>query len=220
MDIALKYLNSINKKINKNERNIDKFKIFNDAFLINLDNRIDRLKHSIMQTSKVDIKFNRFKALSFTDKGKYWSTGVRGCAESHIKIMKENIDNKFPILIMEDDLVFTNNFNKFIEFIKILPPKWDLLFFHNNSGNSLKIEWHDKPVLDTQFYIANNQSLQKIIELSNKNCDPIDRFFVRSNQIKKYCTSINLVIQSTNLGTNIKENERYLARRSKRNRGL
>lgn len=209
MKIALKYLNNIKKAIDSNKKtinsnnNIDRYKIFNDAFLINLDSRLDRLDHSTKELNKVNIKFTRFPGLIFKDKGKYGSIGRRGCAESHLEIIKNNHNNQNPFLIIEDDIIFADYFDKIYYFINIIPKEWDLLFFYNTfKKTSHDIKWINAAPYGTHFYVVNNKSTDKIIELSKSNNLAIDNFYIH-NKFNVYSTSTSFVKQLIDLGSDI-----------------
>ncbi len=193
-----------NKPVDLN--NINKFKIFNDAYLINMDIRQDRLLHTNNELNKAGIKYTRFSGLSFNEKGKYKSIGKRGCTESHLSILIKNINNKYPVLIIEDDIVIKHQ--KLIhEFIQIVPDKWDLLFFYNLNKDLKEMKWINKPTNCTHFYIVNNSSIEKIIELSNNNSDVIDDFYAKNHgKLNIYTTSINVVAQSLKFIPNIEYN--------------
>lgn len=79
-------------------------KIADKAFLINLKERQDRLLESISELEKLNIRgVERFEAVKFThdsNKGKI----IRGCTQSHIDILKYQVENKLHrVIIFEDD---------------------------------------------------------------------------------------------------------------------
>jgi len=85
------------------------------AYYINLDSRPDRKQHIERQLDIIGIKSERFKAIKLTN-------GALGCSMSHLKLLEMAKANNFPhILIVEDDLLFTNPslfVNKFTSFLK------------------------------------------------------------------------------------------------------
>jgi GR25 family glycosyltransferase involved in LPS biosynthesis len=195
--LTIKYLDGINKLTNKTvvDNNLSKFKLFNDAFLINLDSRPDRLKYCTEELSKTDIKFNRVKGLTFKNKGNFLNVGARGCYETHKLILNNNINNNYPILIMEDDILLTEHFDKFNNYINTVPENWDILYFynHNNIKNTINDKWIKSSTLGTHFYIVNNKSIYKILKLLYEN--NIDDVYSNIN-INKFCTSNQLVAQN------------------------
>jgi glycosyl transferase family 25 len=84
------------------------------AFYINLHTRPDRKQHVEEQLSKVGINAKRFNAIKLDN-------GALGCSMSHLKIIETaKLNNWDHVLIIEDDILFTqpenfvNQFNKFL----------------------------------------------------------------------------------------------------------
>lgn len=214
MNIALNYLNNINNKTKENFDNLSKFKLFNDAYLINLDSRLDRLNSSFNQLNKIGLKFKRYSGLKFNDKDKYLSIGKRGCTESHYDIIRNNINNKYPFLIMEDDIIFADYFDEIHDYIKILPQKWDILYFYTNNKNEKDIKWINMSPYGTHFYVVNNLSAEKISNLLKDNNKVIDNFYIDIKSIIKFATSKNLVAQNLELGTDIEYSKKHFNKRT------
>jgi len=85
------------------------------AFYINLDSRPDRKNHVEKQLLGIGITPQKFKAIKLPN-------GAMGCSISHLKLLEMAKKNDFPhILIVEDDILFTNpslfinQFNKFLQ---------------------------------------------------------------------------------------------------------
>jgi glycosyl transferase, family 25 len=59
------------------------------------------------------------------------SRGAYGCLQSHLRIVqKARAEGRESVLIMEDDILFDDQFHeKFRERVSGLPQKWDMLFF-------------------------------------------------------------------------------------------
>lgn len=79
-------------------------KIADKGFLINLEERKDRLEESISELHKNNIvgveRFDAIKITEDTDNG--WI--IRGCTHSHMDILKLQVDNKWEkVIIFEDD---------------------------------------------------------------------------------------------------------------------
>jgi glycosyl transferase, family 25 len=102
--------------------------IFNNLFIINLKERIDRKKHITEQIIKNNINDYKFiDAIRPTEKNLIewnknfcnfkndisYKIGSLGCLLSHLKIYNYCVNNNIEYaLIMEDDAVFKNDFNK------------------------------------------------------------------------------------------------------------
>jgi len=103
---------------------------------INLDRRPERWKrmHARFAAAGVGV-VERFPAL---DGAKLvvpaaWpeSSGAYGCLQSHLAVVREaRAQARESILIMEDDVVFADDFQaQFQERVRHLPSDWDMLFF-------------------------------------------------------------------------------------------
>ena len=100
------------------------------AYYINLTHRVDRREHIVKQLSNVNIRAQRFNAIRT-------SNGAIGCSLSHLNLLEMAMKQKLPhILIIEDDLTFTNPgkfVNQFNNFAK-KHSKWDVVLFGGNNG--------------------------------------------------------------------------------------
>ena len=84
------------------------------AFYINLLSRPDRKQHVENQLKTIGINAQRFNAIKMQN-------GAIGCSMSHLKIIETAKNNDWDhVLIVEDDILFTNpskfidHFNKFL----------------------------------------------------------------------------------------------------------
>lgn len=115
---------------------------------INLDRRKDRREKIEKVLSGLNVPFERFAAISpewediseggkyfhlfqkCTDKLKRERKGLRGrigCWLSHKTIIEQNIGNSRPVLIIEDDISFTQkDLDKFLSRLSFLPNDWDV----------------------------------------------------------------------------------------------
>jgi len=123
-------------------------KYFDNIFFINLDRRKDRLDLITKQLKLLNIEAERISAVDGNNLnpnpkiGNGWNhKGVAGCALSHRKIVelakKRNYSN---FLVIEDDTIFSDNFNNNLDFfIQQVPDDWDILYFGGNHlGGPLK----------------------------------------------------------------------------------
>lgn len=81
--------------------NFNRLEGIDKIYCINLDNRKDRWNNCIKQFNKYNLDVERISAI------KHKNPNV-GCCLSHLKILKET--KYSSILILEDDVEFTNNF--------------------------------------------------------------------------------------------------------------
>jgi hypothetical protein len=95
--------------------------ISNDAYVINLDSRPDRMEKIITRFSSLNI----IRVDAIKD-----NIGWKGCAKSHIKIVQMAKDMNLPfILIMEDDAIPTDSFSnwpKIKTWLEKNKEKWDI----------------------------------------------------------------------------------------------
>jgi len=111
---------------------------FSKIYCINLDKRVDRYEESLIEFKKLNIDVERVSAIdgkSIFKPGLNWSAGAYGLLLTHIKLMESVISNKYDnVLILEDDVMFNNNFNEiFNERISALPNDWDFLYLGGNN---------------------------------------------------------------------------------------
>jgi len=109
---------------------------FDKSYVINLPERQDRRKtiEWELKSSGVSLPSNKitlFPAFKPTDKGKFPSIGARGCFLSHLAVLiaarDEHLNN---VLIIEDDLSFTNRFLKHQHIVanELQSLEWDFLY--------------------------------------------------------------------------------------------
>jgi len=110
--------------------------IVKNIFYINLDKRIDRKNHIENQLKVLNLTANRFPAI-------YHKFGALGCSLSHLTLLKyAKRENLEYIIIMEDDVIFTNPSIFLTSLDKFLNDNINfdvLLLAGNNMGNYEKI---------------------------------------------------------------------------------
>jgi GR25 family glycosyltransferase involved in LPS biosynthesis len=109
-------------------------KIADRGFLINLEERTDRLQESLSEFDKNNIQgVERFNAIKITeDSDQGWV--IRGCTHSHMELLKRQVENGWEkMVIFEDDFILDvcdnrdiSLSNEMIE--KIYSTDFDLLF--------------------------------------------------------------------------------------------
>lgn len=122
------------------------FSFFEAIFLINLDERTDRLQESLQEFRKFDIQldnFYRFPGLRFTNN--HPLSGRAGCFSSHRAIIQLAKDNGLKnVLVLEDDFSFTTDpvptLGKCTEFLN--GTTWDLFYL----GQTTTSEIVEKPL--------------------------------------------------------------------------
>ena len=94
---------------------------FQQIYIINLPARKDRRDEMQEQLSIIGLSLNHpkvtlFEAVRPSEAGEFDSIGIRGCYMSHLSVLIDAKSKKLSrILIIEDDLNFSNNFSKEID---------------------------------------------------------------------------------------------------------
>lgn len=136
-------------------------------YLINLKDRPDRAAEMQQQLDRIGWQAEFVTVGRPQSHGGFPSIGARGCFESHLTILKMGYRTGDHILIMEDDLNFSNEFSK----------HWpNLLEFMETSDWSILYPAHGLPDQDgiveipssigmacTHFLIIHRDSVAKII---------------------------------------------------------
>ena len=199
------------------------FDFFQHIYCINLPNRTDRR----------DIVYKEFERLGIQKRVEFIEgligegftnieRGEKGCTLSHIKCLQDAKEKGYKnILIFEDDVCFSSNFQKKIEdSISELPINWDLFYlgfsphekdssFENYSNNLHKL---NKLCL-TSHAIAYSNNI--ILEILNKpqyfvHERAYDRLLSKYIQTKHLCFATNPPIALQNSTFSSISPKRYL----------
>jgi GR25 family glycosyltransferase involved in LPS biosynthesis len=118
---------------------------FDKTFCINLDRRKDRWEECLTEFNKYNLNnVERFNAID----GKDIQQIKSGCVTpsrlalvlTNLKILEKAIQENYEtILILEDDVEFTDEVNNISEYFKFLPKDWDMLYFGGNHNTHMKI---------------------------------------------------------------------------------
>ena len=96
---------------------------FDKVVVINLDHRKDRLEKVNAQLEELGIQYERFSAV---DAKALDIDPIQACRQSHIQVLEQS---EGKTLILEDDVLFMDNFNeRFVEFIEMLPKDWHIFY--------------------------------------------------------------------------------------------
>lgn len=109
---------------------------FSKVYCINLKKRNDRWKEFVNEMSKYSItKYEKYDAINgdiIKNKTKLLN-GELGVLLSHYNIIKKCKENNIEsVLIMEDDVVFTDEINNISDYIELIPDNWDFIYFGGN----------------------------------------------------------------------------------------
>lgn len=113
---------------------------FDKVYCINLDNRPDRWLDCVKEFEKIDLNVERISAIngSILKNNTNISNGALGLTLTVKNIIKDAINNSFnKILILEDDVVFTDDINTFNTDINYIPNDWEMVYFGGNHNTHM-----------------------------------------------------------------------------------
>jgi len=158
---------------------------FDKTFCINLDRRFDRWSECVAEFDKNKlVGIERFKAvdgksLSELPKG-FLTTSRLALVLTNMLILDKAIEENYDsILILEDDVEFTNQVTNMKSFFDLLPEDWDMLYFGGNHNTHVGSEpptiINDKVcklhnTFSTHCVAINNKAFKEILERLKK-CD-------------------------------------------------
>lgn len=174
-------------------------KYFDKIVYINLKRREDRNIECIDELKKYNIIAERFEATdgnSITKPNWKHNQGSLGCVNSHLEVIKYAKANNYKsILILEDDVVFSDDMEETFENIyKQVPNDWDILYLSGNhnlhEGYALNMinENVAKCYLTytTHSFAVKECMYDTIIERLSNAINPVD---VEYTHIQKICNS-------------------------------
>jgi GR25 family glycosyltransferase involved in LPS biosynthesis len=165
-------------------------KYFDKIYCINLDRRKDRWEETIKELDKWGLtdEVERYSAIDGKDiKGSYpISLGNVGLIDTNIKILEEAKEKKYKnILILEDDVEFTNGIKDLKDYYDNIPKDYDMIWFGGNHnlhmGKSLSrvnekiIKLHS--TYATHAVMINESMFDVIPTLISKKRKPIDVYY-------------------------------------------
>lgn len=153
-------------------------------FLINLDCRPKRLE-AFRTRQKVNgwrlPEVEVFTASVPRNVKHYWwrsSPGAWGCRSSHISVLH---NAKFDdVLILEDDIIWENNWPALFEFLAYIPDDWDCLMLggqHHETPQEFKGYVRCLNTTRTHAYIVRNRFISTMVDIYNRADCHIDNFF-------------------------------------------
>ena len=164
---------------------------FDKIFCINLDRRKDRWEETVTEL-KVWGQFdgvNRVSAVdgnTINDNPYPINNGELGLLETHLKLIKNAKEKKYKnILLIEDDIEFTEEINNLNLYFDQLPKEWDMLWFGGNHnkhvGNQINLI-NDKIIKCNNTYAThciaiNNSVYDLLINVLSDKRKPVDVYY-------------------------------------------
>jgi GR25 family glycosyltransferase involved in LPS biosynthesis len=157
--------------------------IFGATYLINLPERVDRLKSARKQLARVGWDIGPtgvrvFPALRYGDPAGFPSAPIRGCFSSHLACLRRaQTEGLHSVLILEDDIALSSSLVRLTSRIEALlaGEEWDFVYFgHHGTGGipAARSETSDKEfrfdqwtrdILTAEFYAVGGKVLPRLI---------------------------------------------------------
>jgi len=161
---------------------IDLEKYFEKIYVVNLDRRQDRYNGFINEINKYGLKnIERFPAVD----GKMINTydnpllpGEIGILKTHLNIITKCIENNVKnVLILEDDVYFTNEILKLDEYMSLVPNDWDFIYFGGNHAGKIPPNLINDKILKLNFTLA-----LQCVAINNAMFDIIETILSKMNK--------------------------------------
>ena len=179
-------------------------KYFDKVYCINLDRRKDRWEETVTELKKWNLfqDVDRISAVDgnlIVNKTNLINNGELGLVETHLNLIRNAKNKKYKnILLIEDDIEFTEEINNLNSYFESLPDNWDMLWFGGNHNKHMGLEVNlinDKIIKCSNTYSThciaiNNSVYDLLISLLSKRQKPVDVYY--SDIQKTYeCYSFN-----------------------------
>jgi GR25 family glycosyltransferase involved in LPS biosynthesis len=169
-------------------------KYFDRIYVINLDRRPDRLKYFQKEIDKYGIKnVERFPAidgLTISSNNNTLLAGEIGILMTHLEIIKKcHFEGVKNVLILEDDVFFSNEINKLDEYMSEVPKDWDFIYFGGNHVYGDTPRKISDKVLKLNFTVAlqcvaiNNTLFETIMTILPKMGKQVDGYYAQLHNV-------------------------------------
>jgi len=131
---------------------------FEEIYVINLDRRPDRYESFLSELKTYDLngvtRYPAIDGITLTNNTPLLS-GELGVLLTHHNIIKECMNrNLSNVLILEDDVQFTNEINNVGGYISKLPDDWDFIYFGGNHKYGKPPEMINDKVIKLNYTVA------------------------------------------------------------------
>ena len=148
---------------------------FDKVFIVNLPERSDRRKEIGAELDRIgasnNAKVEIFPAVKPSDAGGFPSIGARGCFMSHLAILRRARDSGMQrILIVEDDLMFSNYLRKHQGEVAchVEGDDYDIVYLGHlidgkNTG-AVQFQKYDKPLMQSHFIAFKGKVIASLVD--------------------------------------------------------
>jgi GR25 family glycosyltransferase involved in LPS biosynthesis len=179
-------------------------KYFDQIYCINLDRRKDRWEETVVELKKWDLleSVNRYSAIdgNVIKNNTYpINNGELGLLETHIKLIRNAKEKKYKnILLIEDDIEFTEDITNIDFYFDKLPSDWEMLWFGGNHNKHMgnKIDLINEQIIKCKNTYAthcigiNENIYEELLNLLTKRSKPVDVYYSDIQNTHK-CYSFN-----------------------------
>jgi GR25 family glycosyltransferase involved in LPS biosynthesis len=186
------------------------YNFFDEIYCINLKNREDRWKSFLNEMERLNItNVKRFDAVNGRELdysnliyNRNLLPGELGVLMSHINLIKEAKEkNLESILIMEDDVYFTDEIYKLNDYLNSVPEDWNFIYFGGNHGQYTPEIVNNrtcrlKNSFGLQCVAIKNTMYDRILNDAIKLEKQIDVYYASyQSENKSYCFNPNMALQ-------------------------
>jgi len=167
-------------------------KYFDAIYVINLDRRPDRYKSFLKEIEKFSItEVERFPAVdgaTIMSNDISLLAGELGVLESHLCIIQKCKKNGFNnVLILEDDVYFTEEILKLDDYMSMVPSDWDFIYFGGNHVYGQPPKLINDKIIKLNFTVA-----LQCVAINSSMFDIIERVLPkRQRQVDAYYAELH-----------------------------
>jgi GR25 family glycosyltransferase involved in LPS biosynthesis len=180
--------------------------LFDRIYCINLDRRTDRWESVQNEFKKFNIKnIIRFSGIdgNMLKNDTVLLNGELGILLTHLEIIKKaKLDNLDNVLIIEDDVIFSDEFLNIQSYMKEVPDDWDFIYFGGNHIYGKPPQKINEKILKLNFTVAlqcvaiKKTMFDKIIEILPKKQKQVDGYYADFHKsCNAYCFYPNIAKQ-------------------------
>lgn len=183
-------------------------KYFDAIYVINLDRRPERYQSFLKEIEKYGIteveRFSGVDGSTIMSNGIPLLSGELGVLETHLQIIQKCKENGFKnVLILEDDVYFTEELNKVDEYMSMVPSDWDFIYFGGNHVYGQPPQLVNDKIIKLNFTVAlhcvaiNNTMFDVIEAILPKRQKQVDAYYAElHNRFNAYGFYPNMAKQT------------------------